>query len=126
MWQCHIGLTKNGKELPVNRFFCKLTGGHRYKDADLQVTCDGDIWTMENHCTKCGEKWVGKIHGQAWLDYGMETKGAFVPKHGRWFGFSYHTCSVCGKEAADDGWWKSPFCPHCGAMMDEERKDNES
>lgn len=35
-----------------------------------------------------------------------------------WTGFGYFKCSNCGGEAPDDGWWRSPFCPHCGKPME--------
>lgn len=34
----------------------------------------------------------------------------------------YHTCSVCGERAIEDGDWEdvlSDFCPNCGARMKE-------
>ena len=42
-------------------------------------------------------------------------------KYGHWLGErGGYTCSVCGCEAPEDGgYWASPFCPCCGAKMDE-------
>ena len=35
--------------------------------------------------------------------------------HGKWI---IDICSLCGEEAPNDGYWKSPYCPNCGAKMD--------
>ena len=58
--------------------------------------------------------------------------------HGRWIepvpgdGFPY--CSKCKKVAPDRGlflnarlmeWYRTPFCPWCGAKMDVERRDDD-
>ena len=41
----------------MNRFFCFLTGGHKYKDSTLEVRFDDDNGTVTfaNHCDKCGK-----------------------------------------------------------------------
>ena len=45
-------------------------------------------------------------------------------KHGRWIEEKGKVakCSVCKKETEADIWgqyWLSPYCPNCGARMDE-------
>ena len=44
------------------------------------------------------------------------------PKHGRW---TNGKCSVCGKHALywlmSSGYYSSPYCPNCGAKMENER-----
>ncbi len=47
--------------------------------------------------------------------------------HAHWVGDEpgdWH-CSRCGEYAADGGFEQTKRCPHCGAKMDGERKDNE-
>lgn len=34
-----------------------------------------------------------------------------------------HTCGLCGKSYFDHNKFNYPFCPHCGAEMDGERKE---
>lgn len=53
-------------------------------------------------------------------------------KHGEWKQGVPYVCSICGKPAPDEkntderySCWSSPYCPHCGAKMDGERKENE-
>lgn len=53
--------------------------------------------------------------------------------HGRWktnwcdnnlIGHEYEECSNCGCSMVDTNqFWKSNFCPNCGARMDGERKE---
>lgn len=49
--------------------------------------------------------------------------------HGRWILGEPITCSVCGKPAAEHDspitFWKSPYCPWCGAKMDLKEATNE-
>jgi len=54
--------------MPMNEFFCKLTGGHRYADINLHVSCKDAVWTIKNRCIKCGKEWQGRLHGSAWLN----------------------------------------------------------
>lgn len=44
------------------------------------------------------------------------------PQSALWTGFGYFKCSSCGGEAPDDGWWRSPFCPHCGKPMENAKE----
>lgn len=41
-------------------------------------------------------------------------------RHGRWIIDEWDTpnCSVCGCSGIDD-YYATPYCPHCGASMDE-------
>ena len=41
-------------------------------------------------------------------------------RHGRWIIDEWNTpnCSVCGCSGIDD-YYATPYCPHCGAKMDE-------
>ena len=41
----------------MNRITCFLTGGHRYKSADLECKFDDDEGMVRfiNHCNKCGK-----------------------------------------------------------------------
>lgn len=41
-------------------------------------------------------------------------------RHGRWIIDEWDTpnCSVCGSSGIDD-YYATPYCPHCGAKMDE-------
>lgn len=41
----------------MNKLFCFLTGGHKYKDKDLIVTdiCIERKFVFENKCIKCGK-----------------------------------------------------------------------
>lgn len=39
----------------MNRILCFLTGGHKYKDANLQTRFEGDNWIANNRCMKCGK-----------------------------------------------------------------------
>ena len=52
--------------------------------------------------------------------------------HGEWIrvdgdvGYSVYQCSKCGgKVVLDDEGGVYDYCPHCGAIMDGERKDKE-
>lgn len=40
----------------MNKICCFLTGGHRYKDSDLEVKFNDDECTVtfSNRCNKCG------------------------------------------------------------------------
>ena len=41
----------------MNRLFCKLTGGHRYADANIRTQTMPDDWRIveiSNPCIKCG------------------------------------------------------------------------
>ena len=47
--------------------------------------------------------------------------------HGYWVEGVPYTCSVCGKPAPEENCndltyscWASPYCPHCGAIMDQD------
>ena len=49
---------------------------------------------------------------------------AQLPKRGKWIGRQNHKkCSVCGKQAIYDVAlytdMKTPYCPHCGAKMED-------
>lgn len=50
----------------------------------------------------------------------MPTEDVVPVRHGMWVFDDYFVphCSECGTEIAMDK--ISPFCPNCGAMMDEE------
>lgn len=40
----------------MNKIICFLTGGHRYKSADLECKFDDDgVVRFVNHCDKCGK-----------------------------------------------------------------------
>lgn len=43
-------------------------------------------------------------------------------KHGEWM--RIYMCSACGKKWDFDGDGPSPYCPMCGAKMDEEGADD--
>lgn len=50
-------------------------------------------------------------------------------KHGEWRQGVPYVCSICGKPAPDEkntserySCWTSPYCPHCGAKMDGEKR----
>ena len=49
-------------------------------------------------------------------------------RHGRWIKTEDGAeCEKCGREAVyqivDDHWEYEPFCPHCGAIMDNKREN---
>lgn len=52
------------------------------------------------------------------------TVDAEPVRHGRWIRDEFGTrCGACGLYAYRDKFdqpWESPYCPHCGARMDEE------
>lgn len=41
----------------MRKLICKLTGGHRYSDVNLQVHSDKTrhVFRIRNRCLKCGE-----------------------------------------------------------------------
>lgn len=39
----------------MNRILCFLTGGHKYRDENLQSRLEGDSWIANNRCIKCGK-----------------------------------------------------------------------
>ena len=56
----------------------------------------------------------------------FKNKADYVEvKHGEWIHKNGEMiCSVCGEEALmDEVYYKSPFCPDCGADMRERRTD---
>lgn len=50
-----------------------------------------------------------------------EADNVQIVRHGKWLGTrGDYVCSICGSEAPEDGgYWDSPYCPMCGAKMDE-------
>ena len=71
-----------------------------------------------------------------WLTYTTESDSVeYAPvRHGRWIidtkfgadvmsGDQMVICSVCGRGIF---WGKQTYCPHCGAMMDEEEQDEQT
>ena len=60
----------------------------------------------------------------------LPTADVVEVKHGEWRQGVPYVCSICGKPAPDEkntserySCWTSPYCPHCGAKMDGERRD---
>lgn len=41
----------------MNKLFCFITGGHKYRSSELEVKFDDDegIAKFTNHCSKCGK-----------------------------------------------------------------------
>ena len=52
--------------------------------------------------------------------YYMPAADVQEVRHGRWIIDEWNTpnCSVCGCSGIDD-YYATPYCPHCGAKMDE-------
>lgn len=46
----------------MNKFFCWLTGGHKYADKNLLVCRDKSInlnqYSFSNRCVKCGKRYI--------------------------------------------------------------------
>lgn len=60
----------------------------------------------------------------------IPTADVVEVRHGEWKQGVPYVCSICGKPAPDEkntserySCWTSPYCPHCGAKMDGERRD---
>lgn len=47
----------------MNKIICFMTGGHRYKSADLECKFDDDEGMVRfiNHCDKCGKIYEASI-----------------------------------------------------------------
>ena len=62
----------------MNKFFCKLSGGHRYADANTIVKYDPisrNIF-IANHCIKCGAKYC--VHFEEKHFFKLEYKPYFI------------------------------------------------
>ncbi len=61
--------------------------------------------------------------------YNMIPADVEEVRHGEWIkqhvsqelcGVEYYCCSLCNREEQ----YKPPYCPHCGAKMDEKERSN--
>ena len=105
--------------VPVVR--CKDCKYGEVDDADLptQYLCNyhGADWNDENHFCSYGERKGGDIIGAPAADVAPV-------RHGKWE--CQKPCPVCGEDRFKgldaDIWsdWEPPYCPNCGAKMDEE------
>jgi rubrerythrin len=67
------------------------------------------------------------------LDAIIDAQPAVGSRHGKWIfkqfdGDSYWVCTECGKEVLYSFYGeaeKTPFCPHCGAKMESEEKNEQ-
>lgn len=60
----------------MNKIMCFVTGGHRYKDSNLQnYIDDNDIVHFTNCCVKCGKEYTCKIPFANLLGDFYEKKG---------------------------------------------------
>lgn len=61
---------------------------------------------------------IGPPGGARKLIEDAPTVDAVPVVHGRWLGESGdYTCSRCGQEAPNDGYYPAPYCYECGANM---------
>ena len=98
----------------MNCGFCEHTDGLIYTSNPPKVKC---TITGEYHFThnECVVEFAPVKHGR-WTDVHVslvDSDGA--SRYGR-LGFQ---CSVCGAETV----YITPYCPNCGARMDERRED---
>ena len=60
----------------MNRFFCWLTGGHRY-DHSNQIAENSpdsnDVW-ISNHCIKCGDRYFVRLDGNRMIQEALERR----------------------------------------------------
>lgn len=47
----------------MNKFFCLLTGGHKYEDKNLRTSYNikRSVYEMRNYCCKCGKEYFVEI-----------------------------------------------------------------
>lgn len=74
----------------MNRLFCKLTGGHRYSDANIRTQTmpdDRNIVEITNPCVKCGDLSVFYMNVTAQIAADMKrfnvegAKSITIPKY---------------------------------------------
>ena len=65
----------------MNKFFCWLTGGHRYEDKNLESAyCPFTRQSlMVNRCVKCGEIYTATINTDAIIKRDLEE---YAKRHG--------------------------------------------
>lgn len=82
-----------------------------------KATCDG---CCDIDCVDC-------IRGE--VIENLPTVDVVEVRHGRWLypyddkNSSWVECSECGADISKQDAWQYLYCPHCGAKMDGERKE---
>ena len=85
----------------------------------------------ERHCDECKEDIREMCRTDPlcavlmWVDE-EPTVDAVEVVHAYWIGEEPGdwNCSHCGEYAADGGYEQTRYCPHCGAKMDGERRND--
>lgn len=95
-------------------------------DAIVSVTAFPDEDYIKNLCQNPAnsEDWLGGVCDAINAVEDVIAVDAVPVVHGRWMRFLtiYWKCSECGYTTSHcDGWL---YCPHCGAKMDGERRDD--
>lgn len=103
----------------------------RLIDADALIK-----WLNDTYCDTSKRLWNYNQHVMAMdmIDILENYPTIEERKHGCWVtgeneddGDFIIKCSICGKRAPTDGdyrYYLSNYCPHCGATMDEEAKND--